>query len=94
MTKYIFFAGLLLSSALTTAADNVDLDLEPCINGAVSAMGEFPEQELEDLVKSLIEPYQNEYALEPCINGGVSASGLYVNQDVEDAVQRAVAGQP
>jgi len=93
MTKFTFLVALALSSTLAMAHDVSELDLEACINGAVSAKGEFSEQALEDLVTSLNAIVADEYALEPCINGGVSASGLYVSQEAEDAALDLTARQ-
>jgi hypothetical protein len=90
MIRYPFLALLALSSALATAGAFSELDLEPCINGAVSAKGQFPEQALEDAVLSLTNGPLDAYALEPCMNGGVSASGRYVDQSVEDAVEALI----
>ncbi len=56
-------------------------DLEPTINGGVSASGLFPNQELEDRFGTF-----NEDDIEPSLNGEVSASGLYPTQEIEDAV--------
>ncbi len=60
-----------------------DLDLEPCINGAVSSTGLFASQEEEDrFVRQRIQA--NSLDLEPCINGEVSESGLFSTQEEED----------
>ena len=93
MKRYALLATLTLGSVLAVAGAVRDLDLEPCINGAVSAKGEFPEQALEEIATSLAETSPSEYALEPCINGDVSASGRYVNQSVEDAIQELLANR-
>jgi len=73
--------GLSLVSATVIASEN--LDLEPCINGEVSASGLFANQEAED------EYYRNlqqadVLELEPCINSEVSASGMFPTQEAED----------
>lgn len=46
-----------------------NLDLEPCMNGAVSASGTFPTQEAENRFHALA-------AQEPCINGDVPPDGV------------------
>ncbi|MCB1772859.1 MAG: hypothetical protein KDI88_04535 [Gammaproteobacteria bacterium] len=70
--------GFTLSVAIAVHGANASdaLDLEPCIDGGVSATGLYVDQASEDLAL-LIEPIMadDEYALEPCINGGVSALG-------------------
>ena len=55
--------SILISAGSAYAA--VDMDLEPCINGDVSASGSFTSQSQED-----------NFNLEPCIDGGVSADGM------------------
>ena len=57
--KYLVAAAL-LSTAIN--ANAVDLSLEPCINGEVSASGNFPNQSMEDQVYAYLnwrsyEPY-------------------------------------
>lgn len=93
MLKSKLFAVFAVSSTLTMALQAADLDLEPCINGAVSAMGEFSAQAFEDLSISLNALHEDEYALEPCINGGVSASGSYVSQTAEVEVRDLMASK-
>ncbi len=67
-------------------------DLEPCINGGVSATGLYASQAAEDLAKKLVivksSRLVEDPGLEPCIDGGVSASGLYVSQDAEDLARK------
>ena len=67
-------------------------DLEPCINGGVSATGLYASQAEEDKAIQLAIVKNNRLAreleLEPCVSGGVSASGLYVNQKAEDQVTK------
>ena len=48
------------------------LDLETCINGAVSAFGEYPNQAQED--QALQEQS------EPCIHGELATSSLYAEK--------------
>jgi len=77
----IALLGFSLVSVSTLATEN--LELEPCINGEVSASGAFINQDAEDHYhKSLQQSEVPE--LEPCINGEVSASGLFPNQVAED----------
>lgn len=79
----------LLSSCLmanTVIAQDLDLVLEPCINGDVSKTGAFSSQAAEDHYV-----YTRQQAafleLEPAVNGDVSASGLFPRQPVEDRQQ-------
>ena len=85
MNKAIIF-GAVLVAGQAIAADT--LELEPCINGGVSASGLFVSQAEEDAhrTKMLVS-----HDLEPCINGGVSASGSFATQDEEHA-SRKLAG--
>ncbi len=71
--KKIVFTVIYMTLTAASAAD-VDDSLEPCINGYVSASGNYSFQMQEDKQK---------YALEPCINAGVSASGKYASQEIE-----------
>jgi hypothetical protein len=64
----------LVVASVAAAAES----LEPCINGGVSATGNYPSQELEDAQR---------YALEPCMNGAVSATGSYPDQSMEDSMK-------
>lgn len=67
--------------AYVAMAENYEL--EPCVNGEVSASGLFPTQEAED--RFIISQLQaSNWDLEPCINGDVSSSGMFPNQDAED----------
>ncbi len=69
-----------------------DLELEPCINGGVSAGGLYPTQTAEDLATSRhTETEAGELAYEPCVNGGVSSSGRYPNRGMEDVMERGTA---
>jgi len=72
-------------ASTSAIAENYDLDLEPCINGEVSASGLFPSQEAED--RFYEAQLDVDLDLEPCINGEVSASGLFPNQEAEDRHQ-------
>jgi hypothetical protein len=52
MNRKTLFAALALSTTSVFAGDQ----LEPCINGEVSASGKFPTQEAEQQVRSQLEP--------------------------------------
>jgi hypothetical protein len=64
-----FLTTSLLLSAGTIYAGN--LDLEPCMNGDVSASGAFPTQVAEDRHHYLAVAEQ-----EPCMNGDVPPDGV------------------
>ena len=77
-----------LLAAATVHADPSSraLDLEPCINGGVSASGSYVDQLTEDRAGALQSiMLDDEYALEPCINGGVSALGTLPQEPPVDA---------
>lgn len=42
--------GIAISTIFTSAAFATDLSLEPCIDGGVSASGNFPTQEMEEQI--------------------------------------------
>lgn len=87
MKKYLTTALLglsLLSMGGIQATDFNPLDLEPCINGGVSASGLYPSQALENRFGTF-----NDSDLEPTLNGGVSASGLFPDQEMEEAAKIA-----
>ncbi len=68
---------ILASFGTGAQATEIDLlDFEPCVNGGVSASGNYTSQEIED--------QYGPYGLEASINGGVSASGLFPTQALED----------
>jgi hypothetical protein len=81
-------AALFFSVHSAVAVD--EESLEPCINGGVSATGQFASQAEEDLY--LAERQAIDLDLEPCINGGVSASGAFASQVEEDLYSAQVAG--
>lgn len=85
---------LLLGAALASAPFAGDLELEPCINGGVSASGTHVDQASEDLALAIEAiTAEDEYALEPCINGGVSADGTEPGQSpLVDSMVSAVPG--
>lgn len=76
MNKSVIGLALFVAtSAHAASAANLS-DLEPCMNGGVSAAGLFVDQGREDLVTQLAPIMSaDEFALEPCINGDVSALG-------------------
>jgi len=77
----IALLGLSLVSLIALADEN--LDLEPCINGEVSASGLFINQEAEEEYYRDLQQADN-LELEPCINGEISASGMFPTQEAED----------
>lgn len=91
--KFVTSTILVLMVAATSAVASPfnDIDLEPALNGGVSASGLFPTQELEDRYGPAIANPFNDIDLEPAVNGDVSASGLFPTQDLEDRYDPAVA---
>lgn len=83
------FAAIVWAQGVQAVSEG---DLEPCINGGVSATGLYASQAEEDRAIQLAILKNNRLAreleLEPCIDGGVSATGLYVNQRAEDRVTK------
>ena len=58
-------AGLLATAPLaSSAADQANLDLEPCINGGVSASGLFPTQAMEEQFIKYVE-WADSHDLDP-----------------------------
>jgi len=49
--KTLFFVSLTLMSAVAFAEDS---SLEPCLNGQVSASGNFPNQSMEDQLQAYL----------------------------------------
>ena len=88
---YSILIGLLSTSAHALA--HKAGELEPCIDGGVSASGLYVTQEAEDRYELRQVSATMEEDLEPCINGGVSASGLFVNQEAEDELRTYRIGQ-
>ncbi|MEA3278696.1 MAG: hypothetical protein U9Q81_26035 [Pseudomonadota bacterium] len=102
MLKSTLIAGGLVLLMLNTAQGAVELgqsanlDLEPAINGDVSATGLFPAQAMEDAfgaylkwtkhrgISRLAAFESRADELEPAINGGVSATGLFPTQMMEE----------
>jgi len=86
MNKSITLCAILMVSMAGQAGASDSLELEPCINGAVSSTGLFTSQAEEDLYGAVtldgLEISRQE--LEPCINGEVSESGLFSSQVEED----------
>ena len=58
MYKLPLYALLLAGTSIHVHADGVDLKLEPCINGGVSASGLYETQVLEDAAS-----HNNNYAI-------------------------------
>ena len=90
-------ATALLAAAVSAvqAAETVEESLEPCINGAVSASGNYVSGAEEARARSLVEQSEAaELALEPCINGGVSVNGVFPTQALEDQFYAKVAQAP
>ncbi len=83
MKKSIQIALLGLSMVSVSTLADVNLELEPCINGEVSASGLFPTQAAEDAYNMALQQAEV-LELEPCINGDVSESGLFESQAAED----------
>ena len=92
----LFSAGNVSATQPTTA---VAVDLDPCLNGQVSASGRFPTQAMENefnrylswvtenglaIEYALANPLQPAHALEPSMNAQVSASGRFPSQAMED----------
>lgn len=54
-TRYLSLVfGLLAFSVSAADQPPIDLDLEPCVNGAVSASGAFPTQAMEEQVDAFV----------------------------------------
>ena len=77
---------LMVAAPSAVAGSFNDIDLEPALNGGVSASGLFPTQDLEDRYGVRAAPglEYDERNLEPAFNGDVSASGLFPTQEAED----------
>lgn len=88
---------LLFSSAPSAVQIGATLtDLEPSINGAVSATGRFPTQAMEDAYLGFIDwtdadglrgaaaMKRIEEQIEPAMNGDVSSRGAFPSQAMED----------
>ena len=88
-------AAAFIFSAHGAVAGNIDLipyDLEPCIDGGVSATGLYASQAQEDRLLAERRALETELDLEPCMDGGVSATGNYASQAEEDMVQYRITG--
>jgi hypothetical protein len=79
----------LCTLSVNAVAQDSDLNLEPCINGGVSASGKFSSQEAEDQFMKEQQVEAKQHDLEPCISGGVSASGRYPSQEAQDQQQQS-----
>ena len=92
MAKLITISIVAVWFTAVHADPTSQLDLEPCINGGVSASGTYPTQAAEDLAKARQEQSDlGDLAYEPCINGGVSSSGRYSSQIMEDMLEKGTA---
>ena len=92
MNKLIIVTVMALWFTASQADQASNLELEPCINGGVSASGLYPTQAAEDLATSReAESEAGKLAYEPCVNGGVSSSGRYASQSMEDVMERGTA---
>ena len=92
MGKLIITSVIAFLFTAAQADQTSPLDLEPCINGGVSASGTYATQAAEDLASN----YQRgselvDLAYEPCVNGGVSSSGRYTSQAMEEVMERGRA---
>jgi hypothetical protein len=84
------------ANSVEYAADEAQIDLEPAINGSVSASGLFPTQALEDEFTAYLRWTKEEglsrlvafetdaTPVEPAADGAVSASGRFPTQSMED----------
>ena len=84
-TTLVMLLGMSMAVGISQAKEITSIELEPTINGGVSASGLFPNQELEDRYGTFTEQ-----DVEPALNGAVSASGLYPNQEMEDAAANKI----
>ena len=92
-TQHTIVTALLIAlTGVVVAAD--ELDLEPCINGGVSALGTHASQYEEDLaaIEERIEEL-DDLALEPCIDSDVSPDGTAVGS-VDAEPEFKVVQQP
>ena len=89
--------SLLLSTGSFAGQDRASVpDLEPAINGAVSAGGRFPTQAMEDAYLDFIAWTEGhglrgaaamraiEQEIEPAMNGAVASRGVFPSQAMED----------
>ena len=83
---HTILAGLFFIASPVLADEATDL--EPCINGDVSASGLFVSQEAEDSFMQQQAITVAQWDLEPCINGDVSAFGLFISQEAEDSYKQ------
>ena len=72
MKKLAQVSLITISLSFVQAHAEEKLDLEPCINGAVSSFGEYPTQAQEDLAL--------QEQSEPCIYGELATSSLYAEK--------------
>ena len=91
------FAAGNVSAAQPATATSANLD--PCLNGQVSASGRFPTQAMEDefnrylswvtenglgIEHALANPVEPVHALDPSLDAKVSANGRFPSQAMED----------
>ena len=94
MKSIAVLSALIVWLPLAQAEQAKDLDLEPCINGGVSASGTYVSDEAEALARTVVDTTEfAPLALEPCINAEASATGRYPNQMVEDILEKSTARQ-
>ena len=92
MEKLVAVFVIAFGFSTAQAGQVTDLDLEPCINGGVSASGTYPTQEMEELTHAFQDGSEfGSLAYEPCVNGEVSSSGRYPTQMMEDILERSTA---
>ena len=90
-------AGVLLAAMFSAvqAAEMVNDELEPCMNGGVSASGNYASDAKEAFARLLMENTDvGQLALEPCVNGGVSETGRFPTQELEDRYYSELALEP
>ena len=84
LVKIALPIGLLIGVSLICMAGFDNLDLEPCINGEVSASGAFPSDAAERQFYAAAEQ-------EPCMNGDVPPDGVLATDRLSEAVDQIVA---
>jgi len=78
LQKFVFTAALLTAPLMASGGFNTE-DVEPCINGAVSASGLFPSQALEDEYNRLVARLEQD----PCAAGAGAAPWVFPNRQME-----------
>lgn len=90
LLKSVIPMSLLVCSSLLHASENEvgKNDLEPCMNGEVSAIGAFPSDVAE-------RQFFVDAAQEPCMHGDVPPDGVFAeNLSGETVEQLRTAGTP